>query len=98
MHAQMKNLLPALGLALLGTVAIAWMVLAPVEGKSVAVVFPPGTDREDMLLRVSQAGWLPVSYLNGNTMLVAPSEDSRSLLAEGALLVIDAAGARGCSL
>lgn len=98
MYAQMKNLLPALGLALLGTVAIAWMSLAPKENTSVAVIFPPGMEREDMFLRVSQAGWLPVSYLNGNTMLAAPSEASRSLLAYGALLVLDAAGARGCSL
>lgn len=98
MYAQMKNLLPSLVLALLGTAAIAWMALAPTEGASVAVVFPPGTDQEDMLLRVSQAGWLPVSYLNGNTMLAAPSDTPHSLLANGALLVLNADGARGCSL
>lgn len=98
MYARMRNFLPALALALIGTIAIAWMALAPKEGANVAVLFPPGMDREDMILRVSQAGWLPVSYLNGNSMLAAPSDTTRSLVANGALLVIDAAGARGCSL
>lgn len=83
---------------MLGTVAIAWMALAPKPGASVAVVFPPGMERNDMLLRVLQAGWLPVSYLKGNTMLAVPSDTSRSLVASGALLVVDASGARGCSL
>lgn len=98
MYAQMRNLLPAMGLTLLGTAAIGWMALAPKEGKAVAVLFPPGIERDEMLLRVSQAGWLPVSYLNGNAMLAAPSDTARSLVANGALLVIDAVGARGCTL
>ena len=95
---QMKNFLPALALAFLGTAAIGWMALAPKEGAAVAVLFPPGMERDEMLLRVSQAGWLPVSYLNGNSMLAAPSNTSRSLVANGALLVLDAASARGCTL
>lgn len=98
MYAQTRNFLPALALALTGTAAIAWMALAPKEGANVAVLFPPGMERDDMFMRVSQAGWLPVAYLNGNAMLAAPSDTTRSLVANGALLVIDAAGARGCSL
>lgn len=98
MYAHLKNLFPALALTLLGTAAIGWMALAPKAGANVAVLFPPGMERNEMLLRVSQAGWLPVAYLNGNAMLAAPSEQSRSLLSEGALLILDAAGARGCSL
>jgi hypothetical protein len=98
MYAHLKNLFPALALTLLGTAAIGWMALAPKAGANVAVLFPPGMERNEMLLRVSQAGWLPVSYLNGNVMLAAPSDTSRSLVANGALLVLDAAGARGCRL
>lgn len=94
----MKTFLPALALAIAGTFSIAAMALAPRQGDSVAVIFPPGMTHGEMLRRVTDAGWLPIAYLNGSGMLAAPSEDSGSLLAEGALLVLDAAGARGCSL
>ena len=96
----MRRWLPAFALLLASAAVLTALRLSPVEGEPVAVLFPPGFDADTALLRVAAAGGLPIRMGGLATMIIARSDDARfvdALYREGALLVVSAAGAAGCT-
>jgi hypothetical protein len=92
----MKDTAPALALLALGTAALAAAALVP-RGGPVLAVFAPGTPREQAFAAVVEAGWLPVSAPRDFLVVAAPAAEAPvPTLPAGALLMIDARGARGC--
>lgn len=92
----MRDLLPALLLALVGTGALGTALAAPKAGATVLVVFPAGTAAEDAWMRVIAAGWRPISTPTAAVVLAAP-DDPPARRPDGAWIVLDAMGLRGCT-
>jgi hypothetical protein len=96
----MRRWLPPSALLLASVVVLTAFRLSPVEGEPVAVLFPPGTDADTALLRVAAAGGLPIRTGGWDGVIIARSADARfvaALYRAGALLVVSAAGAAGCT-
>jgi len=91
----MRDLLPCMVLALVGTVFVFAAKLSPRAGENVMVVFPVGTAAEDALVRVIEAGWLPITTPVPSVVLAAPDGVAGRRPA-GAWAMLDAMGLRGC--
>lgn len=90
----MRTFLPSLFLGVIGTGLVAAALLTPKPGASVLHVFPPGTTDSEALVRVLEAGWLPIATPRPFVVLAAPADAARP--PRGAWMTLDALGARGC--
>lgn len=92
----MRSLLPALFLAIIGTVLVLILALAPTAGEGVLIVYAAQVEPKAGFTRLVALGWLPIRLIAPHIILAYPSDAARSLLGSGAVLVLSAQGARGC--
>lgn len=92
----MRDLLPALAFAVMGSVALGAATLAPRDDAPVLVVFAPGTVPEDGLMRVIGAGWRPIAT-PGPGLVLADPDGAGTRRPPGAWVVLNAMGLRGCT-
>lgn len=83
--------------AAIGSTALIAAMLAPRPGEMLVAVFPSDPTRASPLVRIIDAGWLPVRQIRDTVYLIAPATDAASVRRLGALAVISNLGLRGCS-
>ena len=91
-------LLPAAALTLAVAVGGIFTALSPRDGRTVAIVIPPGQSAGAVFSAVAATGVSLTDTAAGGRIVFtsATGEQAAALRAAGALLVIDAMFARGC--
>jgi hypothetical protein len=92
-----RQFVPVAALALIGSAALIAATLVPRPGEMLVAVFAADRNAAPPLVRIIEAGWLPVRQIRASVYLIAPATDAASVRQLGALAVISNLGLRGCS-
>ncbi len=83
--------------AVIGSAALIAAMLAPRRGEMLVAVFLADRNAASPLVRIVDAGWLPVRQIRDTVYLIAPATDAASIRQLGALAVMSNLGLRGCN-
>ncbi len=83
--------------AVIGSAVLIAAALAPRPGEMLVAVFASDRGATPPLVRIIDAGWLPVRQIRDSVYLIAPATDAASVRQLGALAVMSNLGLRGCS-
>ncbi len=83
--------------AAIGSAVLIAAMLAPRRGEMLVAVFAADYDAAPPLVRIIDAGWLPVRQIRDSVYLIAPATDAASVRQLGALAVMSNLGLRGCN-
>tara|TARA_B100000683_G_scaffold211934_1_gene206751 strand:- start:578 stop:904 length:327 start_codon:yes stop_codon:yes gene_type:complete len=96
----MKDLWPAVSLAVVAIIGLGFMTLSPAaDARQVAAVFPPWLSMSDRMQRLAAVEAVALDEgAWGNIVLVsaASADDRADLLAAGAWFLLDPRALRGC--
>ncbi|AEO48674.1 hypothetical protein F11_11050 [Rhodospirillum rubrum F11] len=95
------GVLTAGAMALAGLLALGWLSFFPsAEATTLALVFPPGLDEDEIFARITAADGRPIRQGASASVMVAafPTPPGiASLTTMGVLLVLDPLAAQGCA-